>query len=216
MLSGGIDSVYLLVNALRDTSDNVLAHHVHLINHEGRHAAEAKACASVVAYCKAHFRDFVYTESTVDRSGLDVMGFDVITVASEGGVAASDYLFKTGRAVDYWMLGLNSEEALTIDAAIDLPQRDADGQATKQKMPPSRLTFLLAAMAASSYPNPPPKYLQALIKPKRELMADMGQELVDLCWTCRRPIKTKDGFDECGTCHTCELVHEIRAEAKPA
>ena len=36
MLSGGVDSVYRLVKLLRETDDEVLAHHVHLVNIEQR------------------------------------------------------------------------------------------------------------------------------------------------------------------------------------
>lgn len=210
MFSGGIDSTYLLTHYLRETQDTILVHHVNLINLEGRHRAEAAACAQIIAYCQTNYRDFLYSESTVDRSGFQAMGYDVITVASEGGIAATNYYLQTGKMPDFWMLGLNEEE-VQILGQTTAEQPYTNGEPTvSQKPSSSRLNFILAAMAASCYPNAPPKYLRPVTRPKRELMDYLGQELVDLCWTCRRPVKTPNGFEECGTCQTCELMKAIR------
>lgn len=208
LFSGGIDSTYLLAQILRETEDPVIAHHVHLINREKRHNAEAKACKQIVEYCRANYRDFRFTESTVDRSNFRTMGYDVITVAAEGGIAASNYLLDTGQMPDFWMLGLNEEEA----QALEDTKVTGSKTTTLQKPSQSRLNYLLAAMAASCYPNAPPKYLRPIIKPKRELMEYMGQDLVNLCWTCRRPIETNGEFTECGECITCKLMLSIKSQ----
>lgn len=210
MLSGGIDSTFLLAQALRETEDLVLVHHVHLINLEGRHRAEAHACKNIVEYCRRNYRDFVYTESTVDRSGLYAMGYDVITVASEAGIAATNHLLETGGMADFWMLGFNLEEAHDAEEENDEVGLSASGDQAAQRPATNRLPYILAAIAATCFPNAPPKYLRPILQPKRELMDYMGQDLVDLCWTCRRPVRTDQGFHECGECKTCKLMISIR------
>lgn len=209
LLSGGIDSTYLLAHALRETQDTVLVHHVHLKNIEGRDRAEAEACEKIVAYCRETYRDFKYTESTVDRRGFRAMGYDVITVAAEAGIAASNHYLETGKMPDFWMLGLNQEEAEELRAPATVPPTSQPPKGA-QNASGDRLKYLLAVIAASCYPNDPPKYLRPVIKPKQELMTYMGKDLVDLCWTCRRPVHTDTGFAECGKCTTCLLMGKIR------
>jgi len=193
MFSGGIDSTHLLWHLLTETDDVVLAHHVHLINAERRHPAEARACKAIVTHLKDRHRDFFYTESAVDRSRFKVFGTDVITVAAEGGIAASNFLADTGVMPQRWTLGINAEEAAEVsDHAV------------------KRLPFVLAAMSASTWPNTPPRYFRPAIKPKAQLIAEIGDDLASLCWTCRRPVWADDGaWRACGKCKTCTLMREI-------
>ncbi len=192
MFSGGVDSTHVLVNLLCDTDDIVLAHHVHLINRELRHQAEAQACRNIVQWCRKNYRDFFYSESTIDRSRFRAPGYDVIAVASEGGIAACNFLIDTGKMPDHWLLGINAEEYNDVSVTSE-----------------GRLGHILAAMAASCFPNPPPAFTRPKIRPKAELIADLGPELAALCWTCRRPVKSIDGFVECGECKTCKLIEAL-------
>ena len=70
MLSGGVDSVSVLKRVLDETDEYLYVHHIHLKNDEGldckRYIKEAEACRKVVPYMKKNFRDFHYTESTID------------------------------------------------------------------------------------------------------------------------------------------------------
>ena len=63
---GGINSTFKLASLLKETEYQVHAHHVHLVNHEGRHAAEAAACRALRPKLKA-IRDFPYTQSRIDH-----------------------------------------------------------------------------------------------------------------------------------------------------
>jgi len=71
MLSGGVDSVAVLKQLLEETDDKVYAHHIHIKNNEGvqnikRYKAEALALRKTIPYMKKTFRDFHYSESTID------------------------------------------------------------------------------------------------------------------------------------------------------
>ena len=70
MLSGGIDSTSVLKRVLDETDEQVYVHHIHLKNNEGwdykRYKKEAEAVRKIVPYMKKTFRNFNYTESTID------------------------------------------------------------------------------------------------------------------------------------------------------
>jgi 7-cyano-7-deazaguanine synthase in queuosine biosynthesis len=200
LFSGGVDSTHLLWDLLANSDDIVLAHHVHLINNEGRHRAEAGASARIVAYLRRGYRDFFFSESAVDRRRFRAAGADVITVAFEGGIAASNFLLDTGVMPHRWMLGINAEELAEISAV--------------EECVPRRLVALQAAMAAAIWPNRPPVYERPPVKTKKRLIGEMGPQLAAMCWSCRQPVVTpaeanETDFAECGQCKTCRLMTQI-------
>ena len=196
MLSGGVDSVYALAKVLKESDDVVLAHHMHLINREGRHKAEALACKKIVEYCKANYRDFFYTESIIDRSRFKAFGMDIITAAFEAGIVVQSYHADTGSLVDRWTCGINAE--------------DFDGWRAEDTHL-HRRPAMLKAIEANCHPHKPPRFFNLPLRPKAELLRYMGPELTSLCWTCRRPVVQKDGsYLECGECPTCEIMNSIR------
>lgn len=192
MLSGGVDSTHALKQILTKTNDRIFVHHVHMVNSEGRHRPEARAARSIVDYMRAKLRNFAYSESLVNRSTLSVAGYDVITIAGEAGVVANNILLKTGYPVERLIIGTNQEEE-------DAEARDV----------PDRLPHFLAALAASSYPNPPPRFETLEILPKAQLVHELEKELLEMCWTCRRPLEVDGIFVACRRCKTCQLMREI-------
>src|SRR4029077_18363528 len=66
MWSGGIDSTFKLAYLLKETEYQVHAHHVHIVNREGRSQAERAACVALRSKLKA-IRSFAYTESRIDH-----------------------------------------------------------------------------------------------------------------------------------------------------
>ncbi|USG59735.1 hypothetical protein NBZ79_11155 [Sneathiella marina] len=191
MLSGGIDSVYVLAKLLKETDDIVIAHHVHMVNDEGRFKAEAECCKKIVKWCRDNLRDFGYSESAIDHRGLFAMGFDIIAIGFEAGIINRCFEGKFGKAVDRWVTGWCAEE----------------------KAVPGRAPHIEAICAASSYPLSAPEYFHLPVIPKADQIRYLPDDLLDLCWTCRRPIWNEDGsFDECGICITCELMKDVRQE----
>ena len=192
MLSGGLDSTYLLKKALTESDDDVLVHHVHLINPEERHRAEERACKEIRAYCAKTFRSFHYSESTVMRNQLkSFFGFDVMTAAFEAGIASSNYTVKTGKLVTKWMLGDCAEDAQSPLLQI-----------------PNRYDAIRGAALAGAWPETPPEFVNFTGPPKKEILEYLGSDLASLCWTCRRPLRTSYGHRVCGKCHTCQIVAE--------
>ena len=82
MLSGGADSAVALIKLLTETDEAVYCHHIIIADSESstRYKAEDIACDKVVAYCKANYRDFVYTKS-LWHSKLAYFGWNLTTCA---------------------------------------------------------------------------------------------------------------------------------------
>jgi 7-cyano-7-deazaguanine synthase in queuosine biosynthesis len=77
MWSGGLDSTYALAKMLSDTTDEVIAHHVHYLRGQsnrtmGEHRCEyeAQAVHRLLPALQQHYRAFEYTESRLDLSAL--------------------------------------------------------------------------------------------------------------------------------------------------
>lgn len=188
MLSGGIDSVYSLVKLLKETKDEILVHHVDLINQEDRFRIEGKRCLEVVDYCRKNYRDFSFSQSAVDHRGFRFFGYDMVTVGFEAGIVAHSYLMAKGQPVDRWTVGTCTEEGHWEE----------------------RFEHVEACVAANCFPHEPPSFFLLPMVTKREEMDYLPERLVDICWTCRTPVKTDDGVEECGECKTCKLMIEVR------
>ncbi len=187
MVSGGVDSVWTLMRLLRDTDDEIFAHHVHFINEEGRHEAEAAACRALVPELRK-IRPFQWSETAIDHRNMRWFGFDIMGVGFEAGICAHSFHRARGRPMDRWTIGTCAEEG--HDAA--------------------RFVHVEAALAANCYPNPAPPFFLLPPVPKAQEIAELGP-LARLCWTCRRPLRREGGWAECGACKTCKLMAEAGA-----
>lgn len=195
MLSGGIDSTYSLVRLLRESDDDIVAHHIHFINVERRHEAEAVACRRILDHLKRTEREFLFTESMIDRRRFRSFGMDYVAAGFEAGIVSSSFSMDRGYPIDRWTGGTCLEEELDNAGDDDVEQ----------------LQHTLNCVAAASHPVPSPRFFQLPIISKRRQMEYMGPELVSLCWTCRTPRWTPSGNPvECGQCKTCLLMGEIR------
>ena len=182
MLSGGLDSIFTLWDALANSKRRVIAHHIHLINQEGRNEVEAKACEEVATWLRDNCRDFELTTSLIDRRELSHFGFDMLAVGFEVGLIAATYRSRTGRLVDHWQVGHCEEEPMW----------------------PDRWNNVVNCVEATSYPYQPPVYLDQDILPKAEQLKRLPEELASLSWGCRRPLSENSEPRACGVCHTCK------------
>lgn len=190
MLSGGVDSTYQLVKFLRETDDDIVVHHVHIINAERRHVVEAQRCELIVNFCCQKYRRVFYAQTAVDRRGMPFFGFDMVTIGFEAGIAAHSYFLAHGRPVTRWVAGSCEEEGGN----------------------PDRLPHVINAVAANCFPTQPPVMHRPEPIRKVDEFRYLDPELRSLVWTCRTPVWTDNGFTECGVCHTCKLMTEVKRE----
>ena len=123
---------------------------------------------------------------------MKFFGADIISVGFEAGIAAHSYFWETKSHIDYWTIGTCKEE----------------GHNEK------RFEHAKAACAANCYPHEPPEFYLSDPIPKLEQMKRMPDELLKLCWTCRRPVYKNNPKkpQQCGKCATCKLLNKIYNE----
>jgi 7-cyano-7-deazaguanine synthase in queuosine biosynthesis len=180
MLSGGVDSTTALVWALTTTDEPVHVHHMHLINHEGRHEAEAEACRRIIDFCGQRYRDFETSELTLDFSALPWIPWDMLCVA----FAAGQIVHKRPDIVRL-VIGTCREEGHWRERWEHF-YRMVEGAAWPARAPELVLPFL--------------------DKSKAEEMAFLSAELRSMVWSCRRPARADGGFEACGHCKACRLT----------
>ena len=188
MLSGGLDSAYVLAKLLRETDDDIIAHHIHLITSTARHKPEAESCRKIVDFCQNEYRPFEYTFSTIDRRGYVYHGKDLISAAFEAGAISASYLMATGNHVNRWTVGISLEDNIP-----DVRFRNADkvcrSNCTKDDAPD---LFLLDPIS------------------QQETIDYLPYNLYKMTWSCRIPQEGDDGsYSPCGDCGTCRRLNDL-------
>lgn len=179
MLSGGVDSAYMLYAVLKDTKDPVIAHHVVLKkSHEPYWELELEATKKVVEYCK-DIRDFEYVETVVDLCNLKLGAPDVyilIPLTAMISKRLGSCMILHGRPL-WSTLWENTPEDRLLDYRVGRLERDL----LNVLDPKSEMAFPLSSMT------------------KREILVATPAELLDVTWSCRCPT---DG-NPCGKCWEC-------------
>ena len=194
MFSGGLDSTAMLVKLLAESADDLRVHHIRMVNREGRDRAEQRAVEAIVAYCRARYRAFRYCESALDFSALEAIPIDYLSIAFVACQVAIDT-----PGCDRIAIG-----ALATDT--DIANRSARQKRVFDEM--------YACYRARKLGEPRVEWTFPVYDtPKAELAAALPRELLDLTWSCRRPI---DGFRPCEVCKACRMRQGLRRETAPA
>jgi 7-cyano-7-deazaguanine synthase in queuosine biosynthesis len=194
MFSGGIDSTAMLVKLLVQSTDELRVHHVHMANREGRDRAEQRAVEAIVAYCRERYRPFRYSESGLDFAALEAIPIDYLSIAFVACQVAID------------TPGCNRIAVGSLAADTDIANRTA-----RQKRV---FEVMYECYRARKLGEPRVEWIYPVYDtPKAELSAALPHELLDLTWSCRRPV---DGFRACGTCKACKVRQGLRVPAATA
>ena len=194
MFSGGLDSTAMLVKLLTETTEELRVHHIRMANREGRDRAESRAVESILAYVRARYRPFRYSESALDFSELEAIPIDYLSIA----YVACQVAIDTPRCTRI------ASGALATDT--DIANRCARQKRVFDEM--------YACYRARTLGEPRVEVLFRVIQtPKALLAAALPQDLVDLTWSCRRPV---DGFRPCMVCKACRAREGLRPPAGAA
>jgi 7-cyano-7-deazaguanine synthase in queuosine biosynthesis len=194
MFSGGLDSTAMLVKMLAESAHELRVHHIRMVNKERRDRAEQRAVESIVAYCRARYRPFRYSESALDFSGLEAIPIDYLSIAFVACQVAID------------TPGCDRVAVAALASDTDIANRSAR----------QRRVFdaLYECYRARKLGEPQVEWIYPVYHtPKGELAAALPQELLDLTWSCRRPV---EGFRPCLTCKACRARQDLRSSATPA
>jgi 7-cyano-7-deazaguanine synthase in queuosine biosynthesis len=184
MFSGGLDSTAMLVKLLAQDAAELRVHHIRMVNKEKRHLAEQRAVEGILAYCRAHYRPFRYSESALDFSSLEAIPIDYIAIA----FVACQVAIDTPRCTRI--------AAGSLSTDTDIVNRSARQQRVFQEM--------YACYRARKLGEPEVRWIFPVYDtPKPELARELPAELADLTWSCRRPVRGSGGWVACGACKAC-------------
>ncbi len=185
MFSGGLDSTAMLVKLLEETKDELRVHHIRMANRERRADAEQVAVERIVAWCRDRYRPFRYSESALDFTALEAIPIDYLCIAFVACQVAID------------TPGCNRIAVAALARDTDIENRSARQRGVFDK--------LYECYRARKLGEPDVQWIYPVYDAtKAELAARLPRELVDLTWSCRRPVRESNGaFRPCGTCKAC-------------
>lgn len=189
LLSGGLDSVWALWKHLTTTDEPIRTHHVHLVNSEHRHEAEAQAMHRVLHWMHAHGYGtrIQHTESTLNFGNLRWHPRDHHAWGYWAGSILADpknrHLTKVIRTfhMDSVTDGIDGPTRQRADAAWLTPIQFISGRTDIE------LEHVMLHMT------------------KADVIRDLPPDLRALCWWCRRPRAGRP----CHECHTCHQVDAV-------
>lgn len=199
LLSGGVDSAYMLYHYLTKTSHPVHAHHVTIMNRvENRWRQELTACKRIVERCHTSFRPFGFSTSTFECMALHRTGWDSDVYCLTAAWVAPNLQAEHVQVALGW-----TADDLKRPEVIDRMNRGV----TKQ---------LWVALRNSV--NHEGRLREELAMPlmgltKAEIMSKIPPELLELAWTCRSPVLQEGQAFPCGKCHACLLLRESGRQA---
>jgi 7-cyano-7-deazaguanine synthase in queuosine biosynthesis len=185
MFSGGLDSTAMLVKLLEETPDELRVHHIRMANKEGRDGAEQAAVERIVAWCRGRYRPFRYSESALDFTSLEAIPIDYLCIAFVACQVAID------------TPGCNRIAVAALSRDTDIENRSARQRRVFET--------LHECYRARKLGEPDVQWIYPVYQStKAELAARLPRQLVDLTWSCRRPVRESNGaFRPCGTCKAC-------------
>ena len=202
MFSGGLDSTAMLVKLLTESADELRVHHIRMVNKERRDRAESRAVEAIVAYCRRRYRPFRYSESGLDFAELEAIPIDYLSIA----FVACQVAIDTPRCARVAIGALEADTDIVNRSARQRRVFDAMYECYRaRKLGEPQVEWIFPVYHAA----------------KAELVAALPQELVDLTWSCRRPLPAGDGWVPCGICKACLArsranLQGLRAPAAPA
>jgi 7-cyano-7-deazaguanine synthase in queuosine biosynthesis len=184
MLSGGLDSTAMLLQLLTESEEELRVHHIRMANREERADAEQRAVERIVDWCAKRQRPFRYSESGLDFRGLEAIPIDYLCVAFVACQVAID------------TPGCNRIAIAALARDTDIENRSAR----------QRRVFdaLYECYRARKLGEPHVEWIYPVYHAtKRELAAGLPRELLELTWSCRRPVREGAAWRACGTCKAC-------------
>ena len=184
MFSGGLDSTAMLVKLLAETQDELRVHHIRMANREARAEAEQAAVQGIIAWCREHYRPFRYSESALDFAELEAIPIDYLCIA----FVACQVAIDTPRCNRIAVASLARDTDIENRSARQRRVFDAMYECYRyRKLGEPEVQWIYPVYHAT----------------KRELAAALPRELVEMSWSCRRPVRSGEGFRPCGACKAC-------------
>jgi hypothetical protein len=201
MLSGGLDSTYMLHHYLTNTDYRVVSHHIsHRYESEPRWRAEDAATDKIVEYCKGKYREFRHTSTVFDfRQFRRHVGWDSdlqILVASK----VAPNLFGNVSVAIGWTAD---------DIERSIVQDRIKRGCTENMWKVCRDSIDSTTVRKRVNPKLWMPFVENKIY-KKDIYKLCPAPLRKLAWSCRRPKYKADGTAmACGSCLPCRELIKI-------
>jgi len=184
MFSGGLDSTAMLLKLLAETQDELRVHHIRMANREARAAAEQTAVERIVGWCRERYRPFRYSESALDFTALEAIPIDYLSIA----FVACQVAIDTPRC--------NRVAVASLARDTDIENRSARQRRV--------FDVMYECYRYRQLGEPDMQWIYPVYHAtKRELAAALPRELLEMTWSCRRPVRAPQGLRPCGACKAC-------------
>jgi 7-cyano-7-deazaguanine synthase in queuosine biosynthesis len=184
MFSGGLDSTAMLVKLLAESDEELRVHHIRMVNREARAQAEQSAVEAIVAWCRGRYRPFRHSESALDFSQLEAIPIDYLSIAF---VACQ--------------VAIDTPRCNRIAVAALARDTDIENRSARQRRV---FDALYDCYRARKLGEPQVEWIYPVYhSTKQELASALPRELVELTWSCRRPVREAGGLRPCGACKAC-------------
>jgi 7-cyano-7-deazaguanine synthase in queuosine biosynthesis len=184
MFSGGLDSTAMLVQLLSQSDEALRVHHIRMANREQRADAEQAAAERIVAWCRERLRPFRYSESALDFRDLEAIPIDYVCIAFVACQVAID------------TPGCNRIAVAALARDTDIENRSARQRAVFEAM--------YQCYRARKLGEPQVEWIYPVYHAtKRSLAASLPAELLEMTWSCRRPVREGRAWRPCGACKAC-------------
>jgi 7-cyano-7-deazaguanine synthase in queuosine biosynthesis len=166
-------------------------------NREMRADAERGAVEAIVGHLKMHYRPFLTSESALDFRGLEAIPIDYLSIAFVACQVAIDTPGCTRIA----------SGALATDT--DIENRNARQRRVFEEM--------YACYRARKLGEPQVEWIYPVYgMPKAEIVAALPAGLLDLTWSCRRPVGGSRPCLDCKACKARQFAQGLRTPAEAA
>jgi len=217
MFSGGIDSTAVLKRLLVETDKNIFAHHIHIISGEGEgkfYTSETAAVNQIIPYMKNNYRDFNYSESTIDILQINPLIYNFPRLMKERVWEYNSHQIIRGVMWDIQVcvymgsILANYIDAIELFGGFCIEDFQVGGQELY-----NRLKGCDKISEGVWYPHKPVTltWLNGN-ESKIKSINYLGKELLDMTWGCRKPQGEAWPYTICNECKTCKQIETALSE----
>lgn len=215
MISGGTESTGLLFRELGawkdgDNTQLIHAHHIRMINQEGRHSAEDQAIRYIVKEARK-IREFGFSQNAIgipDAFGTGYVGADLLSIGFMAGHIARQIIEAMNQSK-----GIIPELVAYIGSS-KTEQRDpamrANNSARAEMM---QYVFASHFLDLAKQGIKPPRIERPLLDVETwEIQKEIPKFLLAWVVSCRRPVYLGKQWVACGSCHACSKMGTVKKE----
>ena len=206
MLSGGADSIGMLIKELKENNDFIHTHHIRFINIENRWEEEDLATKKTIEYCRS-IRDFGFSCSTFEIPSFNIAfaGYDLMSVAHIGAIVARAIQNQFNFSQNY----LYNAEVLIAGTKTECGSiENWDDNERKQS---ADMIFDGNFLDYENAGFNVPKITYPILElTKKEVLEYIPKELWPYISSCRNPTKIGAESIGCGMCHSCIKLTEAK------